>query len=305
MTNDRRLRELAALVTEYSDGDGVHATAVHGLQCFRMSAPSAKMPALYNPSLCVVVQGSKQVFLEGEVYRYAPSQFLVVSVDLPVLGQIVQASAEKPYLCVQIEIDPHQLSDIMAQSTRRHTLTSDTARALFVGDLDEPMLDAVSRLVRLLRTPKDIPVLAPMVIREIHYRMLEGEYGYAITQMAATGSNTHKIAQAIRKMKSDLAHPVRVEALAAMVHMSTSSFHQHFKAVTAMSPLQYHKRLRLTQARQIMLSENVNASGTAYRVGYESASQFSREYARMFGAPPMRDIEALRDSMRSVAAPGP
>ena len=305
MTNDRRLGELAALVARYSDGDGVHATAVKGLRCFRMSALSTKMPTVYNPSFCIVVQGSKQVFLEGEIYQYAPSQFLVVSVDLPVLGQITQASAEHPYLCVQIDIDPHQLSEIIAQSASCHSLTSDTVRGLFVGNLGKDMLDAVLRLVRLLDTPKDIAVLAPIVIREIHYRMLEGEHGNAIAQMAVTGSNMHKIAQAIRRMKSDLAVSIRVEDLAAAVHMSASSFHHHFKAVTAMSPLQYHKRLRLTQARQIMLSENVDAAGTAYRVGYESASQFSREYARMFGAPPMRDMEALRDSLGAMATQGP
>jgi len=305
MTNDRRLGELAALVARYSDGDGVHATAVKGLRCFRMSASSTKMPTVYNPSFCIVVQGSKQVFLEGEIYQYAPSQFLVVSVDLPVLGQITQASAEHPYLCVQIDIDPHQLSEIIAQSAGCHSLTNDTVRGLFVGNLGKDMLDAVLRLVRLLDTPKDIAVLAPIVIREIHYRMLEGEHGNAIAQMAVTGSNMHKIAQAIRRMKSDLAVSIRVEDLAAAVHMSASSFHHHFKAVTAMSPLQYHKRLRLTQARQIMLSENVDAARTAYRVGYESASQFSREYARMFGAPPMRDMEALRDSLGAMATQGP
>ena len=301
MTSDRRLVELAALMAKYSNGDGVHATAIQGLRCFRMSAPSTKLPTLYNPSFCVVVQGSKQVFLEGEIYRYAPSQFLAVSVDLPVLGQITQASAEKPYLCLQLDIDAHQLTEIIAQAVSRHTLTSDTVRGLFVGDLDEDMLDAVLRLARLLDTPKDIPVLAPMTVREIHYRMLEGEHGRSIAQMAVTGSNMHKIAQAIRRMKSDPAVPVRVEDLAATAHMSASSFHHHFKAVTAMSPLQYHKRLRLTQARQIMLSENVDAARTAYRVGYESASQFSREYARMFGAPPIRDIQALRDSIGAVA----
>jgi len=305
MTSDLRLGDLADLGARYSSGDGVHATAVPGLRCFRMSAPSTKMPTVYNPSFCVVVQGSKQVFLEGEIYRYAPSQFLVVSVDLPVLGQITQASAENPYLCLQIDIDAHQLSEIIAQSTKRHLQRSDTVRGLFVGDLDEDMLDAVWRLARLLDAPEGIPILAPMIVREIHYRMLEGEHGLAIAQMAVTGSNTHKIAQAIRRMKSDPALPVRVDDLAASVHMSASSFHHHFKAVTAMSPLQYHKRLRLTQARQIMLSENVDAARTAYRVGYESASQFSREYARMFGAPPIRDIEALRGSMGAMATQGP
>jgi transcriptional regulator GlxA family with amidase domain len=147
----------------------------------------------------------------------------------------------------------------------------------------------------LLETPRDIPVLGPMMLREFHYRLLSGDYGPAIAQMAIAGSNTHKIGQIVRKIKAHLASPMRIEELAAMVNMSPSSFHQHFKAVTAMSPLQYQKRLRLTEARHILLSEHADAASTAYRVGYQSVSQFSREYARMFGAPPIRDIEGIRN----------
>jgi transcriptional regulator GlxA family with amidase domain len=167
-------------------------------------------------------------------------------------------------------------------------------RGLFVGNMDAATLDAVLRLARLLDAPADIAALAPLIVREIHYRMLSGVHGQAIVQMAINGSNMQKIAEVIRVMKANLALPLRVENLAERAHMSPSSFHHHFKAITAMSPLQYHKHLRLTEARQIMLAEHADAASTAYRVGYESASQFSREYARMFGAPPLRDIEALR-----------
>lgn len=292
-----RLNELAALIGKYSDGDGIHATAVKGLRCIRLSAPNMKLPAVYEPSICVIAQGSKQVLLDEEIYRYAPPEFLAVSVDLPLLGQVVEASAERPYLCLQIEIDPRQIGELIAQSSETHWTREDTSRGLFVGRLDGAAQDAVLRLTRLLDTPKDIPLLAPMVLREIHYRLLSGEYGPSIAQMAIAGSNTHRIAQIIRRMKSNLAAPVRVEELAAMANMSPSSFHQHFKAVTAMSPLQYHKRLRLTEARHILLAENADAASTAYRVGYESASQFSREYARMFGAPPMRDIAGIREAL--------
>jgi AraC-like DNA-binding protein len=302
MPGNLHFSELATLVDRNSNGDGIHPTAIPGLRCLKMSAPNTATPGVYDPSVCVVVQGSKQVLLEGEIFRYAPSQYLAVSVDLPLLGQVSEASARKPYLCLQISLDLRQMSELIAQQGSDTWAQSGTARGLFVGNLDEEMMDAVSRLARLLESPKDISALAPMRMREFHYRMLSGAHGAAIAQTAVAGSNTHKIAQVIRRMKADLARATSIEELAARVHMSPSSFHQHFKAVTAMSPLQYVKRLRLTEARQIMLSEAADAASTAYRVGYESESQFSREYARMFGAPPMRDIASLRNAMGPTMA---
>jgi AraC-like DNA-binding protein len=292
---DDRRKALALLIDKFSSGEGVHATAIEGVFCIRLSAPNMTLPSVYQPSVCVIVQGAKQVLLEEEIYRYAPPQFLAVSVDLPLLGQVVEASAERPYLCLQIEIDPRQVGELIAQSDAAAWSRSDTARGLFVGTLDGATEEAILRLARLLETPRDIPVLGPMVLREFHYRLLSGEYGPAIAQMAIAGSNTHKIGQVIRKIKTHLASPMRIEELAAIANMSPSSFHEHFKAVTAMSPLQYQKRLRLTQARHILLSEGVDAASTAYRVGYQSVSQFSREYARMFGAPPIRDVESMRN----------
>ncbi|MBN1238561.1 MAG: AraC family transcriptional regulator [Gammaproteobacteria bacterium] len=305
MENKDVLGELAAMVARHAAVDGMHDTAVKGLQCLRMSDPSAPIPAVYNPSLCVVVQGCKQVLLEDEVYHYRPTHYLAVSVDLPVLGQVVQASPAEPYLCVKIEIDPRALTDLLAQVGDAPAPSAVTPRGLFVGRMDDALLDAVMRLVRLLDTPTDVPVLAPMIVREIHYRLLRGEHGNAVAELAAAGSNMQRIAEAIRAMKSDLARQLRIGELAAMTHMSPSSFHHHFKAVTAMSPLQYQKRLRLTQARQILLSENADATSTAYRVGYESPSQFSREYARMFGAPPIRDVAKLRNIMAPANAEEP
>lgn len=290
-----RLQELAMLTDKYSSGEGVHATAVNGLFCIRLSAPNMKLPSVYQPSICVILQGAKQVLLEEEIYRYAPPQFLAVSVDLPLLGQVTEASPEKPYLCLQIELDPRQIGELIAQSADAVGSRDHTARGLFVGTLEDATQEAVLRIARLLETPRDIPMLAPMMLRELHYRLLRSDHGPAIAQMAIAGSTTHKIGQTLRKIKTHLALPIRVEELAAMANMSPSSFHQHFKAVTAMSPLQYQKRLRLTEARRILLSEGVDAASTAYRVGYQSVSQFSREYARMFGAPPIRDIESLRN----------
>jgi AraC-like DNA-binding protein len=292
--DEGRRRELAVLIDKYSSGDGVHATSVNGLFCIRLSAPNMKLPSVYQPSICVIAQGAKQVLLDGEIFRYAPPQFLAVSVDLPLLGQVVEASSQRPYLCLQIDIDARQIGELLAQSGDARWSRGETSRGLFIGTMDGATLEAVLRLARLLETPRDIAVLAPLMLREFHYRLLSGAYGPVIAQMAIAGSATHKIGQVIRRIKTHLAAPLSVEELAAIANMSPSSFHQHFKAVTAMSPLQYQKRLRLTEARHILLAENADAASTAYRVGYQSVSQFSREYARMFGAPPIRDIEGIR-----------
>ena len=290
------LEELGALIAKYSDGDGMHKAAVPGLHCIRLSQPHLQLPHVYQPSICVIVQGAKQVLLEDEIYRYAPPQFLGVSVDLPLLGQVTEASAAKPYLCLAVDIDARQIADLITQSGDAGWSRGETSRGLFVGDLDAALLDATLRLARLLDTPRDIPVLAPLVMREFHYRLLASPYGPAIAQMAIAGSNTHKISQIIRRIKTQLASPIHVEELASMAHMSSSSFHQHFKAVTAMSPVQYQKKLRLTEARHLLLAEKSDAASAAYRVGYQSVSQFSREYARMFGAPPIKDVTKVRST---------
>lgn len=288
------MKELAALTTKYSNGDGMHRTAIDGLIAIRLSEPHMQLPSVYQPSICVIAQGTKQVLLEEEIYRYAPPQFLAVSVDLPLTGQVTEASAAKPYLCLAIEIDARQMADLIASSGDASWSRSETSRGLFVGEMDGGLQEATLRIARLLDTPGDIPVLAPLAMREFHYRLLKSPYGPAIAQMAIAGSNTHKIAQIIRRIKTQLATPIQVEELASAANMSASSFHQHFKAVTAMSPVQYQKRLRLTEARQILLAGKADAASAAYRVGYQSVSQFSREYARMFGAPPKRDVESIR-----------
>jgi AraC-like DNA-binding protein len=288
------MHELGGLIAKYSSGDGMHASAVKGLHCIQLSQPHAELPHVYHPCVCVIVQGAKQVLLGEEIYRYDPSQFLAVSVDLPLMGQVLEATPDKPYLCLAIDLDARQFADLIAQSSDAGWSRGETSRGLFVGDLDAATLDTAVRLARLLETPRDITVLAPLLLREFHYRLLQSRYGAVIAQMAIAGSNTHKIGQIIRSIKTRLSEPIRVEELASMANMSPSSFHQHFKAVTAMSPVQYQKRLRLTEARQILLAEKSDAASAAYRVGYQSVSQFSREYARMFGAPPRRDVEGIR-----------
>lgn len=292
--NITQKNELIALVEKYSDGDGIHPTAITGVRCLKLSQPSLKMPVVYNPSFCIILQGSKQAVLESEIYHYGPSEYIVVSVDLPVVGQVIEATAQEPYLSLQLDIDPHELSELISQRNFSTATTTHTERGLFVGKADDALADSILRLARLLDNPQDIPFLAPLSIREIYYRLLNSEHGHTIAQMAIAGSNMQRIADVIRMLKENYTKPIRVEVMAEMANMSPSSFHHHFKEVTAMSPLQYQKRLRLLEARRLMLAEMKNAAFAAYQVGYESSSQFSREYSRMFGAPPSADIERMR-----------
>lgn len=282
---------LVELVARHAGQEGINRTAIPGVRCHRETAAGRSMPAVYAPSLCVIAQGSKQTLLGREIFRYGPAEYLVVSVDLPAIGTVTEASKERPYLCLLIDIDLQQLSELVISTQRT---SSEAARGLFVGRLDEKMAESILRLARLLDTPDDIPVLAPLMLREIYYRMLRSDHGEAIAQIVLKGSNLQRIAAIIQRIRADLSQTVSVKELADLAGMSLSSYHVHFKSVTAMSPLQFQKRLRLVEARKIMLSVGADAAHAAYRVGYESPSRFSREYARMFGNPPARDISLIR-----------
>ncbi len=291
--NSAQQQELAVLLTKYSKVEGLGGTAITGLSIFKSSIPTATFPAAYNPSLCLVVQGSKALLVEDERLHYVVGDFLVVSVDLPVVGNVVEASPDTPYLCLTLDIVPDQLTSLvseMADIDMQITPDSRSQRGLFVGTADQMLTDALLRLARLLETPRDITLLAPLLIKEVYYRLLQGPYGASIAQRAITGSHMQRIAQVIHQIKADLAQPLRIHDLAELAHMSPSSFHAHFKTVTAMSPLQYQKRLRLLEARRLMLSEQRDVAHAAYHVGYESPSQFSREYTRMFGIAPRSDV---------------
>ena len=292
-----RCKELAALVDRYTDGrgNGAHATAINPLVFMRECDPSTAMHVISEPLLAIVVQGKKEVMLNEETYQYGVAQYLVVSVDLPLSGCVVEATPDRPYLGFKLKLDPAQLCDIIAQ-THPSINKQESVRGWFISDADPLLMDCAIRLTHLLDTPQDIPFLAPMIIREIYYRLLVGEQGEAVRQIATSGSNMQRIAEVIKQIKADFTKPLRVEDLAEQANMSASSFHRHFKAVTSMSPLQYQKQLRLLSARQMLLAEDTDATYTAYQVGYESTSQFSREYSRMFGAPPIRDVERLRSN---------
>ncbi|MBC7879863.1 MAG: AraC family transcriptional regulator [Anaerolineae bacterium] len=299
-----RCAELAALVNRHTNGkgDGFHQTNIAPLEFARESLTGKMLHGVSAPMLAIVVQGKKGAALGEEIYRYGEAQYLVVSVNQPISGFIIEATPDRPYLGFKLDLDPRELCEIIAVHTNAlaKSLTTRIAdkketsvRGFFVSTADVSLLDCALRLTRLLNTPQDIPILAPMMIREIYYRLLIGEQSEAVRQIATSGSNMQRIAAAIQTIKEDFTKPIRVTDLAEQASMSPSSFHHHFKQVTSMSPLQYQKQLRLLEARRLMLAENYNAITAADRVGYESPSQFSREYARLFGAPPVQDIERL------------
>ncbi len=291
---DSLQRELAARVSSLTHADGVHDTSIAGLAAIRASAPSQPLSSVYEPSLCVVVQGRKQARLRDETYSYDPLNYLVVSVTLPVIGQIVEASVERPYLCLRIGVDRNLIGELLLQAGPTLVQRPASERGLYVARTEGALLDAVVRLVRLLERPRDAQVLAPLILREIHYRALTGELGTRLRELCIVDSQIQRIARAIDVLRTRFAEGFSVEELASIAHMSPSSFHHRFKEVTAVSPMQFQKQLRLHEARRLMLTEGLEASAAAHRVGYESASQFSREYRRLFGAPPRREIDALR-----------
>lgn len=287
--------ELVDRVARKIKGDGVHPTAIAGLSLIAASAPSQPLPSVYHPCLCVVVQGRKQALLGDEVYVYDALHYLVVSMTLPIAGQIVDATPERPYLCLRIDIDPLQINELLAQAGPS-AADAGSGRALLLARIDAPMLDAVLRLVRLLDTPEEVGVLAPLALREIHYRALMGELGQRLRALCAVDGPSQRVARAIELLKTRYAEPLRIDELAVAAHMSPSSLHARFKAATAMTPLQFQKQLRLQEARRMMLVDGLEAAAAGHRVGYESPSQFSREYRRLFGAPPKREIEMMRSS---------
>jgi AraC-like DNA-binding protein len=286
-----RIARLAECIERYTGADGSHPTAVAELTLFRQSRPTELTAVLYEPSLCVIARGRKEVRLGDERHGYDPAHFLLVSVDLPVCGRVTHASAGEPYLGLQVTLDPATVGELLADGVDPPAAPS---RGLAVSALDPPLLDAVSRLVELAAAPPDVPALAPLVLREITYRLLTGPQGGRLRQIASAGAPAQRIAKAIRWLRDHFADPLSVTELARQVRLSPSAFHQHFKTVTALSPLQYQKRLRLQEARRLMLGDGLDAGEAAFRVGYESPSQFSREYRRLFGAPPRQDVTALR-----------
>lgn len=301
---DSRRLELVNLVARFAPSEGMQETAIEPLQLIRASEPRPGLWTIYEPGLCVVVQGRKQVTLAGEAFRYDPLNYLLVSVTLPVIGQVIEASPQQPYLCVYLALDPREIGELMLEAGVPVRAAAPTERGLYVSRVSDELLDAVLRLLKLLLAPRDAVVLSPLFLREIYYRVLVGELGPRLRDLAVADSHAQRIARVIDLLKRRYTEPLRIEDLAATAHLSPSSLHQHFKAVTAVSPLQFQKQLRLHEARRLMLAEGLDAVVACHRVGYESASQFSREYKRLFGAPPRREIAQLRNHAPSNTMAG-
>jgi AraC-like DNA-binding protein len=291
-----RQRELAARVARLAPFDGTHQSVLPSLALTRSSSPTVRIPTVYQPCLGIVVQGRKRTVLNDEIFHYDALNYLVVSVTLPGMGQVVEATPEHPFLSLRLSLDLEEIAALVLELGDRKPSPPAADRGLFVARLDEPLLDAVLRMVRLLDTPEDIGALTPLVQREIYYRMLRGELGYRLLDLAQAEGGNHRIVRAIEWLKQHYSVPLRIEELADAVHMSPSALHHRFKAITAMSPLQYQKHLRLHEARRLMFADGIESATAGHRVGYESASQFSREYRRLFGAPPRSEIARLRET---------
>lgn len=289
--------ELAKLIDCHSDlnQNGVNKTAISSLFFLRYSQVTERAYGIYNPSVCFIAQGSKEVLLAQERYEYGPSDYLVSSMNLPVTGQVIQASLDAPFLGLKLEFTPNQILEVLNDSKIQISPPGKSRRALFVGEIELPILDALLRLARLLDSPEEIPFLAAVYTKEVLFRLLQGQYGIALAQIAMEGSKSYHIKNAIEEIINNFDKPLRVEELAELFPMSTSSFHRIFKEVTAMSPIQFQKQIRLQNARRLLLVESADAADVAFRVGYESTSQFSREYSRMFGRPPKADVKRLRE----------
>lgn len=291
--------ELAETVARLADKQGSKATVIKALSLIRLDAPTQTTSYMHEPSICLIAQGAKRVLLGEETYAYDAQHFLLASVDLPIVAQITAASPETPYLGLKLKLDPREIAQLMADSSLPPPRAQQESRGMAVGELSESLLCAFLRLLDLLEEPEHIPILAPLVQREILYRLLMGPQGPRLRQIGAAGCRSHQIARAIDWLKANFSQPLRIDDLATRVRMSTSAFHHHFRALTAMSPLQYQKWLRLHEARKLMLTEQIDAANAAFQVGYESPSQFSREYSRLFGAPPLRDIKNLQQAAAS------
>lgn len=301
---DLRL-ELVGLLNGFFPRDGIHDSAMSSVQCIRVSHPNHSRRLYWPAALCIVVQGCKEVVLGGRTYRFDAVHYVATPIDLPVVGGVAAATPEKPFLCLRIAMDPRVVSELDAELDLPATGGTDgSQRGVFVGNASDRMLEAAIRLSELLRSPEDLPVLGPLAIKELFYHVLKEPQGPAIRRFIHAGSATHRVYQAIHTILSHLNNDIDVVALAESANMSRSTFFSHFKAVTSMSPIQYQKRLRLLEAQRLMVEAGETAERAAFEVGYRSASQFSREYSRMFGEAPFRDALQIRNTERERVSAG-
>lgn len=292
-----RMEQLAVMIKKLCPRDGSHGTDIDGLFLTRYSTTEVPRTSLHQAVFCVVAQGAKSTLLNEQRFIYDPSKYLLVSLDLPLVGQIEGASRKKPFLGLSLVLDFEEIASLMREANLPHESAPPLRPGLMVGSIDDDLLDAVSRLTGLLTKPTQISILAPLVRREIFYKLLLSEQGGILRRMVADSGNVQRVAAGLVWLRRNFDRPIRMGELAREMRMSPSAMHSWFRAVTSMSPLQFQKHLRLQEARRLLLAESLDAGTVSRRVGYESASQFSREYRRFFGAPPMRDIERLHSAL--------
>ncbi len=285
---------LSGVIARFAQTDGDYTTAVPALTLHRRSAPTEPLHCIYSLGLGVIAQGSKQVLLGEELIDYGTGRSMLTTIDLPVVSHVAQASIRKPFLGLLLTLDVRHILQLASEMELPQPPRERAYRPVSIERLDEALIDALVRLVKLLDEPALLPRLAPLIQQEITVRLLTGPYGPQLQHLVAAGSPSQQIAKAVAWLKQNFTQALRVDDLATRTHMSPSTFRQHFRAITGMSPLQFQKQLRLQEARQLMLNQNIDASNASGLVGYESPSQFSREYSRLFGAPPQRDVRRMR-----------
>ena len=294
--SDADLARLAKALHAYAPYDGGHQLRLPGMYAVRISRTNAELVhGTYKPSLCIVAQGAKSVFLGSEVYEYSAYRMLMISVELPVAAQVTQASFAEPYLGLVLDLDPAKITELALRVYPHGLPAVRENRGACVGDATSEIVSSAARLVELMTDPRDAKLIAPLVLEEILIRLLYSPMGSRLAQIGREESNVQRIAKAVDWVRDHFDEPINVEALAEIVHMSPTTFYQHFKSVTSMSPLQFQKALRLREARRLMLSSRMDASAASRHVGYQSASQFTREYGRLFGRAPSKDVAQLRE----------
>lgn len=289
--------EFIELLQRAMPNDGVQEP-MEGLTLLRTSRTTETIHAVLKPSLCIIAQGSKEIYLGEERFKYEPCSFLLATMAAPVIGRVLEASEETPYLAIAISLDATLISSVLLETKQKLKNNQEDSKGIVVSPLDTTLFDTVLRLLRLLNSPSDVHILFPHILKEIIYRLLSGAQGHKLMNMTVLGGHSNRILNAIGLIRHNFSGSLQVKDIAAQVGMSVSSFHHHFKEVTAMSPLQFQKTLRLQEARHLMLGGNLDAAHAGFKVGYEDASHFNRDYKRLFGLPPMKDIERLRSRPR-------
>jgi AraC-like DNA-binding protein len=288
--------KLEQRILRHLPAEGDHDTALPGLSFYRRDGFCEAVSALYEPSLSLVIQGRKRVVLGSETYEYEAGQFVLTAVDLPTLSQVLEADDDRPFLSIMLKLDLATVQEISGEIDLHGLQGRAAGPGMVIGFVTADLLDALTRLAGLLDAPRDIPIMGRLILHEVIYRLLLGPAGAQLRQIAMHGTRCNRIAGVTSWLREHHAEPVRIEALAERAAMGVSTLHHHFKAITRMSPLQYQKHIRLHEARHLLLTEPIDASTVAFRVGYETVTQFSREYRRLFGNPPIRDVSRLRNS---------